>query len=76
MRVDLRALESRRPDDFESAFRLAIKTKVDAVLVLPTSLLNTYRKRVAELATNNRLPTMFATSQFMDAGGLMAYGPD
>jgi putative ABC transport system substrate-binding protein len=44
--------------------------------VLPTAFLVTNRKRIAELATNNRLPTMFATSQYMDSGGLMSYGPD
>jgi len=74
--VQLQALEVRRLDQFESAFKKASRAKVSAILVLPTSILNSNRKRIAELATKHRLPTMLATSQHMDAGALMSYGPD
>jgi putative ABC transport system substrate-binding protein len=33
------------------------------------------RRRLAELAAKNRLPTMFSFRDYVDAGGLMAYGP-
>jgi putative tryptophan/tyrosine transport system substrate-binding protein len=74
--VQLQALEVQRLDDFENAFKTASRAKAGAILVLPTSVLNTNRKRIADLATKNRLPTMLATSQHMDAGALMSYGPD
>ena len=74
--VQLQALEVRDPDGFESAITLATRAKAGAVQVLPTAVLNTHRRRIAELAINNRLPTMFATTRHMDAGGLMSYGPD
>jgi len=74
--VPVQALEARSPDEFEKAFRLAISAKASAILILPTSLLNTHRKRIAQIALDNRIPTMIATSQFMDAGNLMSYGPD
>ena len=74
--LKLYILEARRPDEIESAIKSAVTAKAGAVLVLPTGLLNNQRKRIAELAMNNRLPTMFATGQFMDAGGVMSYGPD
>jgi putative ABC transport system substrate-binding protein len=74
--VQLQSLEVRSPDEFESAFKTAIRAKAAALLVLPTSILITHRKRIAELATKNRLPAMFAYSQDVDAGGLMSYGPD
>jgi putative ABC transport system substrate-binding protein len=74
--VQLQALEVRDPDGFESAITLATRAKAGAVQVLPTAVLNTHRRRIAELAINNRLPTMFATNRHMDAGGLMSYGPD
>ena len=61
--VQLQALEVRRLDDFENAFKSASRAKAGAILVLPTSVLNTNRKRIADLATKNRLPTMVATSQ-------------
>ena len=76
MRIQLQALEVRRPDEIESAFTSATRAKAGGVLVLPTSLLTDQRKRIAEVAMNHRLPTMFATSQYMDAAGLMSYGPD
>jgi putative tryptophan/tyrosine transport system substrate-binding protein len=66
----------RRLDEFENAFKTASRAKAGAILVLPTSILNINRKRIADLATKNRLPTMLATSQHMDAGALMSYGPD
>ena len=74
--VKLQSLEVQSLDEFEAAFKAATRGKAGAVLVLPTALSNTHRKRIAELATKNRLPTMWATSQLMDSGGLMSYGPD
>jgi putative ABC transport system substrate-binding protein len=76
VRVAVQALAARNPDEFDKAFRLANSAKAGAVLILPTSLLNTHRKRIAQIALVNRMPTMIATSQFMDAGNLMSYGPD
>ena len=76
VRVSVQALEAGNPDEFEKAFRLASSGKAGAVLILPTSLLNTHRKRIAQIALDNRMPTMIGTSQFMDSGSLMSYGPD
>jgi putative tryptophan/tyrosine transport system substrate-binding protein len=42
---------------------------------LPTTITNTHRKSIVELAVVNRLPAMFPDREFIDAGGLMAYGP-
>ena len=33
------------------------------------------RRRIADLAANNRLPTMFFFREFVEAGGLVSYGP-
>jgi putative ABC transport system substrate-binding protein len=74
--VHLQSLEVRGLDEFDGAFKAAITAKAGAILVLPTSILITNRTRIVDLAMKNRLPTMFATSQFTDAGGLMSYGPD
>jgi putative ABC transport system substrate-binding protein len=76
MGVQLQALEVRRPVELQSAIQSANRAKTGGVVVLPTSILIPHRKRIAELAISNRLPTMFATSQYMDSGGLMSYGPD
>lgn len=73
--VQLQALEVRGPGEFESAFKAATRVKAAALLVLPTTVTVTHRKPIAELATKSRLPTMWAESGLMDAGGLMSYGP-
>ena len=74
--VQLQFLEVQSLDEFEAAFKEAIKVQAGSILVLPNGLTTTHRRRIAELATQNHLPTMWATSQHMDAGGLISYGPD
>jgi ABC-type uncharacterized transport system substrate-binding protein len=76
MGVQVQALEVQRADEFESAIRSAAQTRAGGILILPTALLTAHRKQIGELAMSNRLPSMFATSQYMDSGGLMSYGPD
>ena len=44
--------------------------------MLQSAVTNTNRESIAALATKNRLPTMWAESGLMDAGGLMSYGPN
>jgi len=72
--VQLRSLEARGPDEFESAFRAMAKARTDGLLVLPDNMLWTHRARLADLATKHRLPTMFRDREHVEAGGLMSYG--
>jgi putative tryptophan/tyrosine transport system substrate-binding protein len=76
LEVQVQSLEVQSPNDFEAALKTAAQKRSGAVLVLPNGLTNTHRKRIAELATTSRLPTMWAESQLLDGGGLMSYGPD
>jgi putative ABC transport system substrate-binding protein len=46
-----------------------------ALLVLGDTLFLDHRSRLAELAAASRLPTMYFTRPYVEAGGLMAYGP-
>ncbi len=73
--VQLQSLEVRQPEDFESAFKAAIEGRTDAVAVLQSGFITTHRKRIVELATKNRLPTMFGEGAHVESGGLMSYGP-
>jgi putative ABC transport system substrate-binding protein len=59
--------------ELESVFASFHRTQVDALLVLEEPLLGVHAKRIAELASANRLPTMFAPSR-VGAGGLLSYG--
>jgi putative ABC transport system substrate-binding protein len=75
--LGIQALEIKAPHpDFEGAFSLARKTRSGAVLTLGNPLTLTHHKRIADLATMNRLPSMFDSPQFIEAGGLASYGPN
>src|SRR5262245_5012531 len=68
-------LDVRAPEDFARAFDTAIKQRADAVLVANDTLTQTNSRRIVDLSAKHRLPCIFASREFVDAGGLMAYGP-
>ena len=61
-------------DDLERAFAAMAKARVGGLVV--DLVLSEYRRRIADLAIRHRLPTVSGPSEFAEAGGLMAYGPD
>jgi ABC-type uncharacterized transport system substrate-binding protein len=69
------ALEIRRAEEIEPALEQA-KTGADAVYVCTGPLMNTKRILINALANSARLPTMHSQSQYVEAGGLISYGPD
>jgi putative tryptophan/tyrosine transport system substrate-binding protein len=74
--VQLRALEVQYPEpDFERLFQAAISQRANALLILPDLRVFIYRRRVSELAVKSRLPAMYPRSAYVEAGGLMSYGP-
>jgi ABC-type uncharacterized transport system substrate-binding protein len=66
----------RIPDDLERAFARFAQEKVEAVLIPPDVTFAAYRVRIAELAANARLPTIYFNRESVVAGGLVSYGPD
>jgi putative ABC transport system substrate-binding protein len=73
--MQLQSLDLRDPGDIETAFQAARKGGAGAVLVLPSPLATRQRAQIAELAAKSRLPAIYPQSDYMDAGGLMFYGP-
>jgi len=71
--VKLQYLDIQNPKEIETAFRAASKGRADAVLVLGSQVVTSYAKQFAELATKNRLPAIYWSPEFVEAGGLMAY---
>ena len=71
--VKLQYLDILDPKDIETAFRAATKARAEAVLALPSPVLNSYRTQVAELAIKSRLPAIWSR-EYVEAGGLMSYG--
>ena len=74
--VQLQVVEARGPADFDRAFSDMTRAHAGALAVLPTPMFFRERSRLVDLAAKNRLPTVFPYREFVDAGGLMAYGPN
>jgi putative ABC transport system substrate-binding protein len=73
--LKLRLIEVREPKDLDRAFAQAARA-AQAVLVLPDPMIAAHMKQVTRLAAKYRLPSMYYLREFVDASGLMAYGPD
>src|SRR5262249_16379838 len=63
------------PTEFDRAFTVMAREHRGALLVLGSPLFIMHRWRIAELAKAHGLPTMFDAREYVDVGGLMAYGP-
>src|SRR4029453_13049044 len=74
--LELYSMEVKGSDKIESAFKEAIKARSAALAVTQSPFINAYLKRIADLATKSRLPTISPRGDFVDGGGLMSYGPD
>ena len=74
--LKLLSLEVRSLDDFESAFARAKRERAQALITTTGGLINTQQRQVLDFAAKNRLPAMYHYSEFVEAGGLMSYGPD
>jgi putative ABC transport system substrate-binding protein len=72
----LQFVEARGPEDFDRAFSEMTRARAGALAVLTSSMLFGERRRLVDLAAKNRLPAVYPWREGVDAGGLMAYGPD
>ena len=73
--LKLQSLEVRGLDDFDSAFARAKKERAQALIATVGSVIATQQRQVLDFAAKNRLPAMYTNSRWVDAGGLMSYGP-
>jgi putative tryptophan/tyrosine transport system substrate-binding protein len=77
LNLQLQSLKLENPPyDFDAAFRSAAAGGAQMVLVLSSPFFIPHASRLAELAIENRLPTMFIRGAYVEAGGLMSYGAD
>lgn len=72
--VQLQSLEVRSVDEFEGAFRAAVKQRADALITIRSPLLVISRGRIAELAANSKVPAIYDDREFVEVGGLISYG--
>ena len=70
----LQYVEARGPADLDGAFSEMVRAHAEALAVLGNVLFFYERRRLAELAAKYRLPAVYSSRFYVDAGGLMCYG--
>jgi len=66
-------MEARGPEAFDGAFAAMARDRAEGLVVAGGSTFLVHRTRLAELAMNSKLPTMWSYRENVEAGGLMAY---
>src|SRR5262245_49218150 len=74
--VRLQVVEARGPENFDRAFSEMNTARADALTVSGAAMFSNERRRLVDLAAKHRLPTVYAWREFVEAGGLMSYGPN
>jgi len=74
--IQLHSLEVRSPNELEKAFEAVTRARAGAIAILPDPVISTNLGRIVEFAARSRLPSIYQSSEFADAGGLVTYGPD
>jgi putative ABC transport system substrate-binding protein len=73
--LTVRAFEARSPGDLPAAFAAMVEWRADGVITLNDGMLYSQRARVVMLARENRLASVHPETGFVEAGGLVSYGP-
>jgi ABC-type uncharacterized transport system substrate-binding protein len=73
--VTLQAFEVRELHELDSVFARMSKERGGSLIVMGEPLFFPHRSRIPELAAEHRLPAIYTFRVFVDAGGLMSYGP-
>jgi putative tryptophan/tyrosine transport system substrate-binding protein len=71
----LHSVAIRSPEEFEPGFRTMVRERVDGVVVLSTAFTSFHRAKIIKLAAEHRLPAIYERKEYVEDGGLMAYGP-
>jgi putative tryptophan/tyrosine transport system substrate-binding protein len=72
--MQLVQLDVRTPEDIAAAFVTASRQRLDALSAATETVTQANRSLIAGLATEHRLPAVYGSREFVDAGGLIAYG--
>jgi len=74
--VTILPAEARTPQEIERMFSTMSQGNAGAVIVAADALFNQQSRQIAELAAKHRLPTMSVSREYVEAGGLISYGPN
>jgi putative ABC transport system substrate-binding protein len=72
--IKLSTQDVREPGQFDGAFAAMAAERAQGLIVVVDPLTVRYRERIVDLAAKNRIPAVYGFREFVDAGGLMAYG--
>ena len=75
LEVEAQSFVLSMPAELEEVFRAIRKAAVDGLIVLPSGVLFSQKRHLAEFGIKYRLPTMFEQREHVEAGGLACYGP-
>jgi len=70
LNIELELLSLQRAEELEAAVYTLVERRGQALIIVPTPLFTAHRKRLAEIAITNRLPTMLYRREMVEAGGL------
>jgi putative tryptophan/tyrosine transport system substrate-binding protein len=76
LHVQLLRFDVRDVEEFERAFLAARRGGAEAIDVLASAFFNANRKQIVDLAARNRLPAIYESREYAEAGGLLTYGQD
>jgi putative ABC transport system substrate-binding protein len=76
LKVTVHPLRVQEPKEFNDVFKAAIKVRAQGLLTLDDPFTIANRTAITALALKHKLPAIYAVRPFVDAGGLMYYGPD
>jgi putative ABC transport system substrate-binding protein len=62
--------------DVNAAFEATVKEHANALLAFPDPVTTAHREQIAQFAMKQRLPSLFGWGDYVEAGGLMSYGPN
>ncbi len=76
LKLAIYPVEARSTAEIEPAFSAAMRDRPNGMIVLTSPIFNAGRRRIAQLAARNRLPTLLPFPGYAQDGGLISYGPD
>ena len=74
--VELQSFKARNPREIEDVFAEASRNRIAALIVFDDPVIWSHRVQIVGLAAKQNLPVIYGYREFVDAGGLMSYGPD
>jgi putative ABC transport system substrate-binding protein len=72
--IQLQSIEVRGPNDIDTDLPVAIQQGIGALITVEDPLTFSHRKRIADFAASNQLPSIHGLREYVEVGGLMSYG--